>query len=232
MLAERVRTAIAAHLFDVAGGTHLTVSLGMAAHPQDGSTRAELLDAADRAMYAPKCLGRNQSFSASDPVIASVDGSAGRISMPNERTVMGAVDALALLVDLRDKDTSEHATHVAILAQQLAAALDCTPEQVRAVHMAAKLHDIGKVAVADAILHKQGPLTAREWEAMREHPTIGADVVGRIGGLAEIAPIIRGHHEHYDGSGYPEGLAGQDIPLEARIVGVADAFHAMVGARA
>jgi len=145
--------------------------------------------------------------------------------------IMGAVDALALLVDIRDKGTSEHSLHVAKLAQRLALELDCTPEQARAVYLGAKLHDIGKVAVADTILHKTEPLTAEEWKAMRKHPAIGADVVARIGRLADVAPIIRGHQERYDGSGYPEGLAGEQIPLEARIVGVADAYDAMVSDR-
>lgn len=230
-IAERIRKTIAAHRFEVAGGSHLTVSLGVASYPHDGGTRSGLLDAADRAMYAAKWLGRNQTFAASDPVLASIESSHGGVSMPDERVLMGAVDALALLVDLRDKGTSEHSLHVAKLAQHVAVALDCTPEQTRAVYLAAKLHDIGKIAVADAILQKTAPLTAGEWRAMRQHPTIGADVVARIGRLADIAPIIRGHQERYDGNGYPEGLAGEQIPFEARIVAVADAFDAMVSDR-
>jgi len=230
-IAERVRQTIAAHLFDIAGGTHLTVSLGVATYPHDGSTRGALLDAADRAMYAAKWLGRNQTFSASDPVVTSIESSRSGSSTPDEQVIMGAVDGLALLVDIRDKGTSEHSLHVAKLAQRLALELDCTPEQARAVYLGAKLHDIGKVAVADTILHKTEPLTAEEWKAMRKHPAIGADVVARIGRLADVAPIIRGHQERYDGSGYPEGLAGERIPLEARIVGVADAYDAMVSDR-
>ncbi|MGD1059552.1 MAG: diguanylate cyclase, partial [Solirubrobacteraceae bacterium] len=212
-IAERVRQTIAAHLFDIAGGTHLTVSLGVATYPHDGSTRGALLDAADRAMYAAKWLGRNQTFSASDPVVASIESSRSGSSTPDEQVIMGAVDALALLVDIRDKGTSEHSLHVAKLAEHLALELDCTPEQARAVYLGAKLHDIGKVAVADTILHKTEPLTAEEWKAMCKHPAIGADVVARIGRLADVAPIIRGHQERYDGSGYPEGLAGEQIPL-------------------
>ena len=230
-IAERVRKTIAAHLFEIAGGIHLTASVGVATYPDDGSTRGGLLDAADRAMYTAKWLGRNQTFNASDPVVTSVKRSQGGVSMPDERVIMGAVDALALLVDLRDKGTSEHSLHVAKLAQHMAIALDFAPEQARTVYIAAKLHDIGKIAVADAILKKAEPLTAEEWQAMRQHPTIGADVVARIGRLADVAPIIRSHQEHYDGSGYPEGLVGEQIPFAARIVAVADAFDAMVSDR-
>jgi diguanylate cyclase (GGDEF)-like protein len=230
-IAERVRKTIAAHLFEVATGTHLTVSVGIAAYPRDGTTRGELLDAADRAMYAAKWLGRNQTFNADDAVAKSIDRSDGAMSIPDERAMMGAVDALALLVDARDKDTSEHSLHVAKMSKRVALALGFTTEHARRVYLAAKLHDIGKVAVADAILRKTEPLTPAEWEAMCRHPTIGADVVGRIARLADLAPIIRAHQERYDGSGYPEGLAGEQIPLEARIVGVADAFDAMVSDR-
>lgn len=130
-IAERVRQTIAAHLFDIAGGTHLTVSLGVATYPHDGSTRGALLDAADRAMYAAKWLGRNQTFSASDPVVTSIESSRSGSSTPDEQVIMGAVDALALLVDIRDKGTSEHSLHVAKLVQRLALELDCTPEQAR-----------------------------------------------------------------------------------------------------
>ena len=231
VIAERVRQTIAAHLFEVTGGVHLTVSVGVAAYPRDGCTRSELLDAADRAMYAAKWLGRNQTFSAADPVVTSIDGSDGGVSEPDERAMMEAVDALAMLVDARDESTAEHSLHVARMAQRVALGLGCTPERSREIYLAAKLHDIGKVAVADAILHKTGPLTAEEWRSMREHPTIGADVVARIGRLANLAPIIRGHQERYDGSGYPEGLAGERIPLEARIIAVADAFDAMTSNR-
>jgi two-component system cell cycle response regulator len=231
VIAERVRLTIAAHLFGVAGGAHLTVSVGVAAYPRDGCTRSELLDAADRAMYAAKWLGRNQTFSAADPVVTSIDSSGGGVSEPDERAMMEAVDALAMLVDARDKGTSEHSLHVARMAQRVALALDRTPEQAREVYLAAKLHDIGKVAVADAILHKTGRLTPEEWRSMRKHPTIGADVVARIGRLADLAPIIRSHQERYDGSGYPEGLTGEQIPLEARIIGAADAFDAMTSDR-
>lgn len=230
-IAERVRQTIAAHLFEVAGGTHLTVCVGVATYPHDGSTRGTLLDAADRAMYAAKWLGRNQTFSACDPVVTSIESSRSGVSTPNERVIMGAVDALALLVDIRDKGTSEHSLHVAKLAQEIAVELDCSPERTRAIYLGAKLHDIGKVAIADRILHKTEPLTADEWRAMCKHPTIGADVVARIGRLADVAPIIRAHQERYDGSGYPAGLSGERIPLEARIVGVADAYDAMVSDR-
>ncbi len=229
LTAERIRAAVAARPFAATGGTHLTVSIGAATFPADGTARSELLAAADRAMYAAKRLGRNQAFSSADPVVSAFgDSMEVSASTPDERAMMGAVDALAMLVEARDSGTAEHTRQVAKLAQRVAIALGCTPRQARDVFLAAKLHDIGKVAIADAILRKPGRLTPEEWAMMRLHPAIGADVVSRVGQLAELAPIIRSHHERYDGTGYPEGLKGEQIPLQARIIGVADALDAMI----
>jgi two-component system, cell cycle response regulator len=150
---------------------------------------------------------------------------------PGERATVAAVEALATLVDSRDAGTNVHADRVAELAEELALALGCTQERARDVYLAGKLHDIGKVAVPDSILRKRGTLTEAEWETMRRHPTIGANVVSHVSSLARLAPIIRSHHERYDGLGYPEGLHGFEIPLEARIVAVADAFDAMISDR-
>jgi putative nucleotidyltransferase with HDIG domain len=150
---------------------------------------------------------------------------------PNEGATVAAVEALATLVDSRDAGTNEHSGRVAELAETLALALGCSLERARDIFLAGKLHDIGKVAVPDAILRKRGKLTEAEWETMRRHPTIGANVVSHVGSLARLAPIIRSHHERYDGDGYPQGLRGEEIPLEARIVAVVDAFDAMISDR-
>jgi putative nucleotidyltransferase with HDIG domain len=136
-----------------------------------------------------------------------------------------------MLVDSRDAGTNVHADRVAELAEELALALGCTQDRARDVFLAGKLHDIGKVAVPDSILRKRGRLNEEEWEMMRRHPSIGANVVSHVDSLARLAPIIRSHHERYDGGGYPQGLSGHEIPLEARIVAVADAFDAMISDR-
>jgi putative nucleotidyltransferase with HDIG domain len=150
---------------------------------------------------------------------------------PNEFATVAAVEALAVLVDSRDAGTNEHSCRVAELAEALALSLGCSRERARDVYLAGKLHDIGKVAIPDSILRKRGKLTEAEWETMRRHPSIGANVVSHVGSLARLAPIIRSHHERYDGAGYPEGLRGAEIPLEARIVAVVDAYDAMISDR-
>jgi diguanylate cyclase (GGDEF)-like protein/putative nucleotidyltransferase with HDIG domain len=231
LAAERLRAKVAEHIFDVSFGTRVTVSVGAAGYPRDGATRNHLVEAADRAMYTAKRMGRNQVFDAADPAVAALRRAGQDGSELDERATMGAVDALATLVETRDKGTDDHSQKMARLAEQIALVMGCTPQQARDVFLAARLHDIGKVAVADAILRKPGKLTEEEWDLMRKHPTVGADVVSKVWRLANLAPIIRAHHEHYDGGGYPGGLKGRDIPLEARIVGVADAFDAMTSDR-
>lgn len=231
LTAERIRRGVAMHRFEVDGHGHVTVSVGVSVFPRDGVHRSELLEAADRAMYTAKRMGRNQSLSATDPVVTALGSRDDLLSAMDDRAMASAVDALASLVDARDDGAARHNEQVASLAQQVALALGCNAEQARRTFLAARLHDVGKVAVADSILRKPDRLTDGEWALMQRHPVVGADVVGRMGSLAPLAEIIRSHHEHFDGAGYPDGLKGEEIPLEARIVGVADAFDAMVNDR-
>jgi HD-GYP domain-containing protein (c-di-GMP phosphodiesterase class II) len=149
----------------------------------------------------------------------------------DEDALTAAVGALALLVDQRDRYTGAHAAEVAGLARHLAFELGCERDEVAIIGMAARLHDMGKVAIPDAILLKPGPLTAQEWAVMHTHSVVGADVLSRVPVLRPIAPAVRGHHERWDGSGYPDGVAGEDIPLGARGVAGADAFNAMITTR-
>src|SRR5262249_14344451 len=114
------------------------------------------------------------------------------------------------------------------LAIRIAKEMGADAAEVRLIDLVSRLHDIGKVAIPDAILQKPGRLTEEEWLLMRMHPAIGADVVSRVPSLRLTAPGIRGHHERWDGQGYPDKLAGESIPLAARIVMVADTYSAIV----
>src|SRR4051794_34787582 len=136
-------------------------------------------------------------------------------------------DALVRAVDMRDDYTARHSESVGALATRVGARLGLRGMQLRLLSLAARLHDIGKLAVPDAILHKPGPLTELEWERMRRHSALGASMLADVPGLEPLAPLVRSHHEHWDGSGYPDGLAGQEIPLVSRVVAACDAFHAM-----
>ncbi len=228
--AERVRAAVAAHAFPVGGGAHLTCSLGVATYPAHAAARDGLVDAADRAMYAAKRLGRNQVRAADDPAAAALAAERAGDSR-EEAALAGTVEALAALVDARDAYTGGHAHDVAVLALRVALALGLDAAEARMVGLAARLHDVGKVAVPDAILRKPGRLTEEEWAVMRTHPAVGGDVVGRAPALRALAPIIRAHHERWDGRGYPDGLAGEGIPLAARIIAVVDAYEVMTTGR-
>lgn len=138
--------------------------------------------------------------------------------------------SLAQALDLRDTGTFSHSSTVGMLAEALARAVGLPLDRTRSVGLAGVLHDIGKVSVTDAVLRKPGALDDAEWEEMRAHAQQGADIVAAAG-LDEIAGWISMHHERLDGSGYPRGLAGDEIPVEARILAIADAYEAMTSDR-
>lgn len=142
----------------------------------------------------------------------------------------GVLVSLAQALDLRDTGTFSHSTTVGSLSEALARAAGLPLERARSVGLGGVLHDIGKVGVPDAILRKPGPLDSDEWDLMRTHAERGGDIVAAAG-LDEIARWIAQHHERLDGSGYPTGLAGDQIPTEARILAIADAYEAMTSDR-
>jgi HD-GYP domain-containing protein (c-di-GMP phosphodiesterase class II) len=143
---------------------------------------------------------------------------------------LAAVMLLAETLDLRDAGTAEHSRTVGAFARDTAATLGLAPQRVERLHAAGVLHDLGKLGIADAILHKPGRLDEAEWREMRRHPEIGARILEHAG-LADIAVWVRAHHERLDGRGYPLGLGATEIPLEARILAVADAYEAMIADR-
>jgi HD-GYP domain-containing protein (c-di-GMP phosphodiesterase class II) len=152
----------------------------------------------------------------------------GRIAPRNDETLLAAtVDVLAGTLGLRDGHTGEHSDRVVGLSHRIGERLGLGRRELRDLSYAARLHDIGKVGVPDLVLHKPGPLNDEERELIKGHSVWGADLVGRIPGLQDVARIVRHHHERYDGEGYPDRLIGRDIPLASRILTVADAYVAM-----
>jgi HD-GYP domain-containing protein (c-di-GMP phosphodiesterase class II) len=138
------------------------------------------------------------------------------------------VQALAAAIEERDNYTKEHSEEVVHLARGVALIIGLAAGQVERIAHAALLHDVGKLAMPNEILHKRGPLTPEEWKVMAEHPVAGERILLRIPDLAVIAPAVRHEHEHWDGSGYPDGLRGRLIPIGSRIILACDAYHAMI----
>lgn len=141
------------------------------------------------------------------------------------------LDLAAQALDARDRYTESHSKRVSEWAGRLGDHLDLGNRDVERLRTAGSLHDLGKIGVRDDILNKPGPLTEEEWEVMRRHPDIGADMIAQHSALTEVAPLVRHHHERWDGSGYPSGLKGDVIPFGARILSVADSFDTITGPR-
>jgi putative nucleotidyltransferase with HDIG domain len=141
------------------------------------------------------------------------------------------LSALMSALDARDRETEGHSNRVSRLACMMGEILGLNSLQLKALERGSLLHDIGKIGVSDTILHKPGKLTDDEWKIMRTHPDIGARIIERIPFLQECMPVVYSHHERWNGSGYPQGLKAQSIPLQARIFAVADVFDALTSKR-
>jgi len=227
-IAERIRKAVSFSSFEISGGLHLTCSVGVACYPEHAADQDALLTAADQAMYGAKRLGRNQVRMVCDPAISALLTTETAEGGREETALHGTVEALVRLVEKRDWSLGHHSQQVADLVRQLALARGMSLEEVQVVALAGQLHDIGKVAIPDAILQKPGPLTEEEWEQMRRHSIVGAEVISCIPSLRPLAPVIRAHHERWDGQGYPDHLQSEQIPLAARLIAVVDSYAVMI----
>jgi putative nucleotidyltransferase with HDIG domain len=141
------------------------------------------------------------------------------------------IEALALAIEAKDQTTGEHLQRVRIYAMELARELSLTEDETEALQAAAVLHDIGKLAVPEHIISKPGKLTPEEFEKMKIHPTVGAEILEQVDFPYPVVPIVRAHHEKWDGSGYPNGLAGEAIPIGARILSAVDCLDALASDR-
>jgi diguanylate cyclase (GGDEF)-like protein len=213
-VAERVRDAMAASMV---GGC----SLGVAQWHEPLEADA-LLEHADRALLLAKRTGKGRV------AVANPDVERELALLQAQRGSPAAVQALAAAIEERDNYTHEHSEEVVHLSRGVAMLLGLQADQAERIAHAALLHDVGKLAVPNEILHKPGPLTPEEWALMAEHPVAGERILLRIPDLTVIAPVVRHEHEHWDGSGYPDGLKERLIPIGSRIILACDAYHAMI----
>jgi putative nucleotidyltransferase with HDIG domain len=235
----------------------LSVSIGVAAYPLQGCDKEELIFLSQQAAKLAKYGGGNQvatlgsdsmktmAFNALNGILSDRDFETGPEVASNVATqlervssdplfsslVSQMVESLASAIDAKDHYTKHHSEEASVYAEALARVCQFTDKQIELVRMAAKLHDLGKIGVPEHILQKPGPLDTEEYKIMKEHPSIGARILQPIQSLSELVPIIQCHHERWDGSGYPAGLRGEETPVEARLIGVIDSYHAIISER-
>ncbi len=223
-LAGRIRSAVAG--ISVEGAPGVTASVGVALFPESASTAKEIVYRADMAMYNAKATGKNRVTVWGGSLSEHLDGIAPR-SDDNGRRHADVVASLTNALSAKDPQTKDHAERCSWYTGELAAELGLSDTEIFDLRVASLLHDIGKLVVPNEILLKPGPLNATEMKRMKRHPSDGANTLANVPSAASATSVILHHHERFDGTGYPHGLSGEDIPIGARILLVADAFDAM-----
>ncbi|MBX6354075.1 MAG: diguanylate cyclase, partial [Thermoflavifilum sp.] len=209
-------------------GKKFTISVGVATYPEMASTKKELLMKVDDALYKGKLTGRNK-VSIYYSLLDELHLEPGMDEKDAE--LINTIKVFLAILNSKDRYTYAHTERNVMYVDAMGKRLGMTEEERRYLRFGAFLHDIGKVEIPLEILAKRGPLSREEWAIMKTHVIIGENIVRPISGLQRVLPMIRHHHERYDGTGYPDGLAGEDIPLEVRILTLADSFDAMTTSR-
>jgi len=228
VVAERLRDELRAEF--AADAVPLTISFGVVGYGQHGETAASLLRAADAALYAAKANGRDMTVLYSQTLQDSSRADTLPRDIQEERFLAVVLD-LAETVDLRFSGSARHSETVGRYAEMMARELGLSEQRTARVQLAGRLHDIGKVGVPGSILDKPAKLTDDEFAIVKRHPELGAQILEHPS-LADVRQWVGAHHERPDGRGYPLGLRGEEIAIEARILAVADSYEAMTSDRA
>lgn len=200
----------------------LTVSIGIAEYPLMADSKERLIQKADEALYKAKSIGKNKVetyYSVFDELSLSLKG--------EEKEIFNSIRTLTMIINAKDKYTYGHSERTMQMAKKLAERMALNESFVKDLVYGALLHDIGKIEIAREILNKPTKLNENEWEVLKQHPQWGADMIRPLKSLTGAVEIVLYHHENYDGSGYPQGLKGTDIPYGARILRIIDSFDAI-----
>jgi len=245
--AQRLSDAVTLYNFgDSEHTVKLKLSIAVASYPEDRIAKGmDLINLADKILDKTKDAGGNRIYSYSDisrgkTVLSKRAGPATtkllkkkikELTKRGKQSLIESIFAFAKTIELKDHYTGEHVERTVSYATRIAKALRLEPEEVENVREAAVLHDLGKIGISDKILFKKSKLTGREYEEMKKHPQIAADIIRPIQFMHNIVPLVLYHHERWDGKGYPAGIKGEDIPIGARIVAIADVYQALTSNR-
>lgn len=256
VVAERIRHRLMAEIInhdDI--DIKVTASIGIASFPEDAQSQQALLDLADKSLYLSKRLGRNQVHTAQDLMYENLVAieQAEEKAQPKpilENTfvpppispeleekeelvpeVVEMVKALATALYSKSEYNKAHHLETARLSELLAKVMGLSQQQVEQIRVAGLLHDVGTLSIPAELMNKEGSFTQDEREIIKQHPMLGAQLLKPIRALRDICEILEHHHERWDGTGYPRGLSGEDIPLAARIIAIVDSYHAMISDR-
>lgn len=247
--AERLCSAIRAK--EVEGVGTVTASIGVATFPDDAQDRDQLTELADQALYLAKHRGRNRVCSVSEDLMPSLQERGEEaleiqkeaikhkaqemasidLNLIAEHGILGILGAIIKIIEARDAYTNERSPRAAEFAGKMAQALHLSKDQTTVISLAAILHNVGKIALPEEILQKQGPLTEEEMKIVQQSPVIGAKILEPAKHLHRVASVIESYHENWDGTGYPNGIAREAIPLESRVISLVDAYVAMTSDR-
>ncbi len=228
-VAEKIRKGIGSRTEWL--GNPITLSVGIAFWPGDGVIKEDLIQASDTALYYAKQTGKNRTCLACEVALTDVLRTGANIKDNASEAVLNTIYALAATVDAKDHYTYGHSKKVSQYATLIAEAAGYNNNEIERIRAAALLHDIGKIGISDRLLQKRESLMPSEWELIRAHPDLGVSIIKHVDSLHGCLAAVQYHHEHWDGSGYPAGLKDKNIPLDARIMAVADAFDAMTSQR-
>ncbi len=227
--AERFRSLIEEADFQGSEGHHeekITISVGVATFPYNAKTKSELIDNADEALYRAKFMSKNKVekyYSVLDDLKNELNG--------EHLDLISSIKTLIGIINAKDHYTYGHTERVVQYCRLIGEAMALPEKDMKILQYGAYLHDIGKIEIPKELLNRGDKLTEEEWNTIKQHPVIGAEIIRPVKSIEEVVPLILYHHERMDGAGYPDGLRGGQIPFLTRILTVANSFDAMTTSR-